>query len=243
MNTSTATTDTTKTEIRPGSVETIYDGQVGLIVEGLASAFNEPDSDNEFATAMGFKALADEWERPADRRLLYNHGTDRTLGHRRIGQVLNHRITSKGLLVKSFIPRDQPYRDREARARWREIYEAVKAWRIKGYSVEGHWQTDRRGGMYQCSVGELSICPSPSGKSATFDIMHHGIKAAVDKALLERAQKDDDLPLHDYILQDMEPGVKHAPDHCSICLTRQIDLTEALYRAKMLLDMDAHLYG
>jgi len=239
--------DTTKTEeIRPGSIETIHEGQVGIMIQGYASVFNERDRDGDFMTRAGFKALADEWERPEDRRLLYNHGTDPKLGHRRIGQVLSHQITPTGLVVESFVPRDQPYRDREARARWRDVYDGIKAERIKGYSVEGNWRTDQRGGMYQCSVGELSICPFPAGKSTTFEIMGHGIKAAVNKALLERAQKDDDGPLHDAIVGSLltpKPGVKHAPDDCGICLTRQLDLIQTIYLAKTLLHMDEQVYG
>ncbi len=239
----TVTGTTTADEIRLGSVETIYDGQVGLMVEGYASVFGERDSDGEYTTGTAFKSLRDEWARPEDRRLLFEHGTDTKLGHRRIGQVLNHRITSKGVLVKSFVPRDPPYSDQAARARYREVYNGIKSGAIKGYSIEGNFVTNRQGEVYNCSVGELSICRFHSGKSATFDIMYHGVKASIDRAMLERAQKDGDEPLHDYLLKSMEPGVKHAPLACAICLTRQIDLTEALYRAKMLLDMDAHLYG
>ncbi len=246
MNTPTATTDTTKTEIRLGSVETIHEGQVGLLIEGYASVFNERDSDQYFTSRRAFKSLVDEWALPEDRRLLYNHGQDSRLGHRRIGAVLSHHITPKGLLVESFMPRDPSYHDADARARYGEIYAGVKSGALKGYSLEGGFAIDQRGEVYRCSVGELSVCPTPSGKSATFQVMPHGVKAAVTKALLERAQQDNDLPLHDYIAGSVltpTPGVKHAPDACSICLTRQIDLTEALYRAKMLLHMDAHLYG
>jgi len=107
MNTPTATTDTTGTEIRPGSIETIYDGQVGIMIQGYASVFNERDEDDQFTTGgMAFKALVDEWERPEDRRLLYNHGTDPKLGHRRIGKVTSHQITPTGLVVECFVPRD-----------------------------------------------------------------------------------------------------------------------------------------
>ncbi len=247
MTTHARTTGTTQTdEIRLGSVETIHEGQVGLILEGYASVFKERDSDRQYTTGRAFKALVDEWARPEDRRLLYNHGQDPRLGHRRIGTVLSHYMTPKGLLVESFMPRDPSYHDADARRRYREVYADVKSGAIKGYSVEGGFAVDQGGEVYRCSVGELSVCPSQAGKSATFEIMHHGIKAAVNKALLERAQQDDDLPLHDYIVGSVltpKPGVTHAPDACSICLTRQLDLTEALYRAKMLLHMDARLYG
>lgn len=236
------TQQTADEAIRLGSVETIHDGQVGVMLEGLASVFDEPDYDEQYTTGVAFKALIDEWAQPEDRRLLFEHGTDPTLGYRRIGRVINHRITPKGLLVKSFVPRDPPYHDKEARARHREVYNGIKSGTIAGYSVQGRFVSDRRGEVYQCSVGELSICRSQAGKSATFDIMHHGIKAAVDKALLERAQKDDDLPLHDYILQDMEHGAKHVGDECGICLTRQLDLIQTIYRAKTLLHMDHQLY-
>ena len=239
MNTPTATTDTTKTEeIRLGSIETVYDGQVGLMVEGLASVFNEPDYDGDFTTGMAFKALRDEWAQPADRRLLFEHGTDPKLGHRRIGTVIDHDLTSKGLLVKSFVPRDPPYHDKDARVRYREVYNGIKGGKITGYSVQGNFVTDRRGEVYECSVGELSICRSQAGRSATFQIMNHGIKAAVDKALLKRAQQDHDQPLHDYILKSMEPGVKHVPDQCRVCLMRNLDVKQTVERVQALLDMD-----
>jgi len=247
MNRQAMTTEPTAVDkIRMGSAETIHEEQVGLLLQGYASVFNERDSDRQYTTGRAYKALVDEWALPEDRRLLYYHGQDPRLGHRRIGKVLSHRITAKGLLVESFLPRDPSYHDADARARYREVYAAIKAGRIKGYSVEGRLAVDQGGEIYKSSVGELSVCPAQSGKSATFEIMPHGVKAAVDRALLQRAQKDDDLALHDAIvgpLFDPIPGVKHAPNDCTICLGRALEFTEAVYRAKTLLHIDAHLYG
>jgi phage head maturation protease len=156
------------------------DGQVGLILRGYATKFNEVDHELEVIAPDALGDIAQTWFAEAEPLILYEHGTDPDITTRRIGKALDYTIDDTGLYVEVFIPKEPehsrfPAGSRAAKA-FRRMYDGIAARAIRGFSIMGA-RVLSGGVNKRWSMLELTVTKRPCLDSAQYVL---GTKSIAD---------------------------------------------------------------
>lgn len=166
------------------SAEVVIGGIRGLLTVGRASKYNVVDSDGEYQVPGSFRDIGDSWGRQAKPLVMYQHGLDPILGTAPIGWGTKWDHDAEGLTAECFIPKEPnpPFTDNIAakNKRYREIYEGIKARKIRHYSVGGIFMRVGKA-LMRWSMTELTITPAGSlGEDASFMLGTKAVKAFLD---------------------------------------------------------------
>lgn len=223
--------------------EVTHDGQEGLLLEGYASRFGEQDQDGETMTQHAFSDIAETWGAEPEPLILYHHGMDPALGMRRIGKAIAWHVDTTGLYVKSFLPKVPRFTTASAVQRFREVYDGIKAGRIRGYSVGGFCTTLGKT-IVKWSKNELSITPRPCLATATFTLGSKAVKDYLGDTPLTHEAGGDVMPAlmtNGPMSEQSTSGVLSRPAFNTVMRAAQVHKDHALH--DHLMSRPAHLQG
>jgi hypothetical protein len=155
-----------------GAIEYVYAGKSagreGVVIEGLASTI-DPDLDDDVIDPRAYDAaIAAANRRALPLPLTFGHarelGFDQPWsskdGFLQLGTIERLWKTTRGLMVRAFVPRPAPGSFLE------DVYGKVKAGVLRGLSVGGKLRRGAGGRITAMELAEISVVPGPANVNA-----------------------------------------------------------------------------
>lgn len=145
--------------------ETEYKGVRGLILQGPMSLYTKDQYQDHVLPTEMLLASSERYfnERPA---VMFEHGLDKTIGYRVIGESFEHKFLDDRIDVRDFIPEPSDNAGKK-------MYERILKGEYKGFSVGGVFYRDTGvhaapGYIVDWDLDEHSVCRMPVHKDAKF---------------------------------------------------------------------------